>query len=75
MDFGELAKYRSLKKQKAMLNNDHLALKKEIEKGLFSLHAGYKENSQNDENVEIKTETSFKKDKKEQNVVYKEVPQ
>lgn len=39
LDFGELVNYRNLKRRKAELNNDHLALMKEIESRLFAFHA------------------------------------
>lgn len=41
LDFGEISHFRNLKRRKAELNNDHLALMKEIEKGLFALHETY----------------------------------
>lgn len=39
LDFGQVANYRSLKKRKAELNNDHLKLMKEIESKLFEYHS------------------------------------
>lgn len=41
LNFGELVDYRNLKRRKAELNNDHLALMKQIEARLFALHATY----------------------------------
>lgn len=38
IDFGQLSNYRNLKRHKAELNNDHVALMKQIEKKLFTLH-------------------------------------
>lgn len=35
IDFGELSDYRNLKRRKVELNNDHVALMKQIEKKLF----------------------------------------
>lgn len=41
LDFGNLSLYRTLKRKKNELNNDHLALMKIIELKLHALHATY----------------------------------
>jgi 26S proteasome regulatory subunit N4 len=69
IDFGELANYRNLKRRKAELNNDHVALMKVIEQKLFALHASYPQSATNhiSETHESKgTELNFKKIKKEE---------
>lgn len=38
LDFGELADYRNTKRRLNELNNDHLALMREIESKLYLLH-------------------------------------
>jgi hypothetical protein len=38
IDFGELMQFRDLKRRNNELNNDHRALMKKIESGLYALH-------------------------------------
>jgi hypothetical protein len=47
IDFGELTNYRNLKRRKAEINNDHLALMKEIENKLFAYHSTLPKAQQN----------------------------
>lgn len=79
INFGELANYRNLKRRKAELNNDHLALMKVIETKLFALHATLKptgnehwdEETTLPQNAFVKVEKREKIEKKEEKSEYK----
>lgn len=71
LNFGDLAQYKDLKRRFNEINNDHNKLMKEVEKGLFSLHAEFKNDPKVEEEGNVYAENKAKENQviKEQKVM------